>query len=112
MQNYLDELTNQVKLIDKSETKLSGRSATIPVTVQNNLVQGVEHLVLRLTSTSPTRLEIGGKAYPEQQVTVSGGHSQTVKFTTSANANGKAHGGRPAVHGGRPGVRRRPSAST
>ncbi|MFJ9666506.1 DUF6049 family protein [Streptomyces sp. NPDC101219] len=87
---YLDVLIDQVKLIDKSETKLSGRSATIPVTVQNNLVQGVEHLVLRLSSTNPTRLEIGGAAYEEQPVTVSGGHSQSVKFTTSANANGRA----------------------
>jgi hypothetical protein len=86
---YLDGLTDQVRLIDKSETKLSGRSATIPVTVQNNLVQGVGHLVLRLTSTSPTRLKIGGKAYAEQPVAVSGGHSQSVKFTTSANANGR-----------------------
>ncbi|BFO22992.1 hypothetical protein SHKM778_93800 [Streptomyces sp. KM77-8] len=87
---YLDTLTGQVRLIDKSETKLSGRSATIPVTVQNNLVQGVEHLMLRLTSTNPTRLEIDGDAYEEQPVTVSGGHSQSVKFTTSANANGRA----------------------
>ncbi|MFJ3306059.1 DUF6049 family protein [Streptomyces sp. NPDC086549] len=85
---WLDELTDQVKLIDKSETKLSGRSATIPVTVQNNLVQGVDHLVLRLTSSNPTRLKIGGKAYSEQRVAVNGGHSQSVKFTTSANANG------------------------
>ncbi|EFE68384.1 MULTISPECIES: DUF6049 family protein [Streptomyces] len=87
---YLDTLIDQVKLIDKSETKLSGRSATIPVTVQNNLVQGVEHLVLRLSSTNPTRLEIGGDAYEEQPIAVSGGHSQSVKFTTSANANGRA----------------------
>ncbi|MFI0543118.1 hypothetical protein RKD19_004175 [Streptomyces canus] len=87
---YLDELTSQVSLIDKSETKLSGRSATIPVTVQNNLVQGVEHLRLRLTSLSPNRLEIGGSSSYEQPVEVSGGHSQTVKFTTTANANGKA----------------------
>ncbi|MFD8608671.1 DUF6049 family protein [Streptomyces sp. NPDC059631] len=85
---YLDDLSEEVKLIDKSETKLSGRSATIPVTVQNNLVQGVDHLVLRLTSSNPTRLKIGGKAYAEQPITVSGGHSQSVKFTTSANANG------------------------
>ncbi|MFF9200409.1 DUF6049 family protein [Streptomyces sp. NPDC014986] len=87
---YLDTLISQVRLIDKSETKLSGRSATIPVTVQNNLVQGVDHLVLRLSSTNPTRLEIGGDAYEEQPVAVSGGHSQSVKFTTSANANGRA----------------------
>ncbi|MEU0407979.1 DUF6049 family protein [Streptomyces griseorubiginosus] len=90
VESYLDGLTSQVSLIDKSETKLSGRSATIPVTVQNNLVQGVEHLRLRLTSLSPNRLEIGGSSYYEQPVEVSGGHSQTVKFTTTANANGQA----------------------
>ncbi|MFC8517593.1 DUF6049 family protein [Streptomyces sp. NPDC057257] len=90
VQTYLTGLTSQVKLIDKSDTKLSGRSATIPVTVQNNLVQGVEHLTLRLTSKSPNRLQIGGHDYDEQPVEVSGGHSQTVKFTTSAKANGQA----------------------
>jgi hypothetical protein len=89
VQDHLDTLADQVKLIKKSDTKLSGRSATIPVTVQNNLVQGVEHLVLRLTSTNPTRLEIGGKAYDQQPIAVSGGHSTTVKFTTSANVNGQ-----------------------
>ncbi|QNP71624.1 hypothetical protein IAG44_20785 [Streptomyces roseirectus] len=88
--NHLKTLTDQVRLIDKSETKLSGRSATIPVTVQNSLVQGVDHLVLRLTSMNPTRLEIAGHDWDEQAVTVSGGHSTSVKFTTSANANGKA----------------------
>lgn len=87
---YVDSLAGQVTLIDKSETKLSGRSAMIPVTVQNNLVQGVDHLVLRLTSKSPRRLEIGGEAFTQQRVAVSGGHSQTVKFTTSAQANGQA----------------------
>ncbi|CAL9473417.1 hypothetical protein SUDANB58_02903 [Streptomyces sp. enrichment culture] len=90
VERYLDGLAGQVRLIDKSETKLSGRSATIPVTVQNNLVQGVDRLVLRLTSTNPTRLKIGGAVYQEQPVAVSGGHSQSVKFTTSANANGRA----------------------
>ncbi|MGW3358169.1 DUF6049 family protein [Streptomyces bungoensis] len=89
VETWLDGLTDRVRLIDKSETKLSGRSATIPVTVQNNLVQPVSHLRLRLTSMMPTRLKIGGKAYDEQPVDVSGGHSQSVKFTTSANANGR-----------------------
>ncbi|MGW5253660.1 DUF6049 family protein [Streptomyces sp. NPDC004012] len=88
--SYLDGLTDQVRLIDKSETKLSGRSATIPVTVQNNLMQGVDHLVLRLTSQQPTRLKIGNGPYTEQPISVSGGHSQSVKFTTTANANGRA----------------------
>lgn len=89
VETWLDELADQVKLIDKSETKLSGRSATIPVTVQNNLVQPVGHLVLRLTSTMPTRLKIHGKAYYEEPVEVSGGHSQSVKFATAAGANGR-----------------------
>lgn len=88
VQNYLTTLTQQVRLIQKSDAKLSGRSATIPVTVQNNLVQGVDHMVLRLTSENPTRLKIGGEAYSEQRVKIAGGHAQSVKFTTTANANG------------------------
>ncbi len=90
VESYLEQLTDQVRLIEKSETKLSGRSATIPVTVQNNLMQGVQHLVLRLTSQQPTRLSIGNGPYAEQPITVSGGHSQSVKFTTTAKANGRA----------------------
>ncbi|WP_221348934.1 DUF6049 family protein [Streptomyces beigongshangae] len=86
---YLVRLTGSVGLIDKSEAKLSGRSATIPVTVQNNLVQGVDHLVLRLTSSQPSRLSIGDGAFQEQPVAVSGGHSESVKFTTNAHVNGR-----------------------
>lgn len=90
VESYLGLLTGQVRLIKKSEAKLSGRSATIPVTVQNNLMQGVDHLVLRLTSQQPTRLKVGNGPYAEQRISVSGGHSQSVKFTTTANANGRA----------------------
>jgi hypothetical protein len=90
VESYLNDLVKQVRLIQKSEAKLSGRSATIPVTVQNNLVQGVDHLVLRLTSEQPTRLRIGDRAYREQPVEVSGGHSQSVKFTANGRANGRA----------------------
>ncbi|MFF9898687.1 DUF6049 family protein [Streptomyces longispororuber] len=90
VQQYLSGLMHQVGLIKKSNAKLSGRSATIPVTVQNNLVQGVDHLVLRLTSTNPTRLKIGDGLYEEQPVKITGGgHTQSVKFTTTANANGR-----------------------
>ncbi|QDQ12552.1 DUF6049 family protein [Streptomyces spectabilis] len=89
VQGYLTSLMRQVSLIKKSDAKLSGRSATIPVTVQNNLVQGVDHLRLRLTSTNPTRLKIGDGLYEEQPVKITGGgHTQSVKFTTTANANG------------------------
>ncbi|MFF8832071.1 DUF6049 family protein [Streptomyces sp. NPDC015131] len=89
VQEHLRDLTTEVQLIDKSDLTLSGRSATIPVTVQNQLLQGVEHLVLRLTSTKPTRLKLnGGNTVAELPVRIDGGHSQSVKFTASANANG------------------------
>ncbi|MBE4734759.1 DUF6049 family protein [Streptomyces caniscabiei] len=88
VQTHLNSLTEQVRLIEKSETKLSGRSATIPVTVQNNLVQGVDNLTLRLTSNAPKRLKIGDMDFDERSVDISGGHSESVKFTTNAEANG------------------------
>ncbi|GHH38477.1 DUF6049 family protein [Streptomyces candidus] len=92
VQRYLNDLTNEVNLIEKSTATLSGRSATIPVTVQNKLVQDVDHLVLRLESTKPTRLKVGegdGGPVTEQPIKIRGGHSQSVKIATTANANGK-----------------------
>ncbi|MFE1769878.1 DUF6049 family protein [Streptomyces sp. NPDC059008] len=86
VRSYLDGLTKKVHLIQKSDATLSGRSATIPVTVQNNLVQGVKDMTLKLTSSQPNRLDAG----KPQQITVDGGHSQSFKFNTTANANGRA----------------------
>ncbi|MFD8543572.1 DUF6049 family protein [Streptomyces sp. NPDC059649] len=86
VRNYLNDLTTKVHLIQKSEATLSGRSATIPVTVQNNLFQGVKDMTLRLTSSQPNRLDAG----KSQQISVDGGHSQSFKFDTTANANGRA----------------------
>ncbi|MEV1052317.1 DUF6049 family protein [Streptomyces sp. NPDC049887] len=89
VQSYLEDLTTEVRLIQKSALTLSGRSATIPVTVQNKLVQGVDNLVLRLKSSNPTRLRLdGGNVIAEQPIKINGGHSQSVKFTAAANANG------------------------
>ncbi|MFJ2058832.1 DUF6049 family protein [Streptomyces sp. NPDC087908] len=85
---YLQTLTEGVQLVDKSDLTLSGRSATIPVTVQNKLLQDV-HLVLRLTSGSKNRLNLNGERYKELPVKISGGHSQSVKFSASANVNGQ-----------------------
>ncbi|MEU0839925.1 DUF6049 family protein [Streptomyces sp. NPDC005962] len=83
VQHYLDGLTKKVRLIPKTDMTLSGRSATIPVTVQNNLVQGVQ-LRLVLKSRQGNRLAVS----EPQVVNVEGGHSQSVKFGTTANANG------------------------
>ncbi|MFI1334236.1 DUF6049 family protein [Streptomyces sp. NPDC020845] len=85
VQAYLQDLTEKVRLINKTDMTLSGRSATIPVTVQNNLLQPVE-LRLVLRSQQGNRLEVSDP----QVVTVQGGHSQSVKFGTTANANGRA----------------------
>jgi hypothetical protein len=80
----LTDLTDQVQLIQKSDITLSGRSATIPVTVQNNLLQDVQGLELRLTSSRRLGLEVADP----QQVVVGSGHSQSVKFSAAARANG------------------------
>jgi hypothetical protein len=90
VQSYLRSLTEEVRLIEKSDVTLSGRSATIPVTVQNQLVQGIDDLVLRLKSNNPNRLHFDGdKGMAEQPIKVEGGHSQSVKFPATANANGQ-----------------------
>ncbi|MEU5808888.1 MULTISPECIES: DUF6049 family protein [unclassified Streptomyces] len=88
VQEYLISLTEKVKVVPKSDATLSGHSATIPVSVQNSLVQDVHNLVLRVKSANPTRLMFGDGGEAEQEVTVQGGHSQTVKFTANATASG------------------------
>ncbi|WP_223837775.1 DUF6049 family protein [Streptomyces venezuelae] len=89
VQQYLNGLTDKVRLVRKSDATLSGHSATIPVTVQNGLVQDVQGLVLRLKSANPTRLAFEGEGgQAQQEVSVQGGHSQTVKFTAKATASG------------------------
>ncbi|MFD7917940.1 DUF6049 family protein [Streptomyces sp. NPDC059740] len=84
VRDYLNGLTHKVSLIQKSNATLSGRSATIPVTVQNNLVQDVKGLRLVMKSSQPNRLDTG----KSQVITVTGGHSQSFKFDTTAHANG------------------------
>ncbi|MFE6777072.1 DUF6049 family protein [Streptomyces sp. NPDC057702] len=83
--DHLQKLTEQVGIIQKSPATLSGRSATIPVTVKNELVQGVDGLRLVLTSSQPLRLKVSDP----QEIRIDGGHSQSVKFEASARANGR-----------------------
>ncbi|WP_053683954.1 DUF6049 family protein [Streptomyces sp. WM4235] len=88
VQEYLIGLTEKVKVIPKSDATLSGHSATIPVSVQNSLVQDVHNLVLRVRSANPTRLMFDDSGVAEQEVTVQADHSQTLKFTANATASG------------------------
>ncbi|WP_030885971.1 DUF6049 family protein [Streptomyces sp. NRRL F-5053] len=85
VQKDLLDLKRKVRLIKKSDITLSGREATIPVTVQNNLFQRVDGLELELSS-SRIGLDVGDA----QQVKVDGGHSQSIKFDTTAKNNGRA----------------------
>ena len=87
VQEYLESLTGEVRLIEKSDVTLSGRSATVPVTVQNNLLQRVDGLELELKPSRRIGLDVGER----QPVQVDGGHSQSVKFSTSAKANGRSY---------------------
>ncbi|TKA11581.1 hypothetical protein FCI23_11630 [Actinacidiphila oryziradicis] len=83
--DYLNELKGLVHILSKSGTlTLSGRSATIPVTVKNELGQAVSGLELRLTSSQSNSLTVGNP----QQVTVGGGHTKSLKFGATARRNG------------------------
>ena len=86
VQSDLENLIGQVHLVQKTPITLSGRSATIPITVQNNLVQDVQGLELRITSSRSLSLHVDGA----QDVAVSGGHSQSVKLSATARSSGKS----------------------
>ncbi|WP_328914723.1 MULTISPECIES: DUF6049 family protein [unclassified Streptomyces] len=82
---YLQDLIDAVHILPKTTLTLSGRSGTIPVTVKNELSQPVKGLVLRLTSGTTIRLEIRDA---DQPIAIEGGHTRTLKFQTTASANG------------------------
>ncbi|BBA98705.1 putative membrane protein [Actinacidiphila reveromycinica] len=84
---YLTDLIGSVHILQKSDLTLSGRSGTIPVTVKNELGQPINGLVLRLGSNSNIRLKIKD---PQQPIAIDGGHTRTLKFQTTASANGPA----------------------
>ncbi|MFJ3090504.1 DUF6049 family protein [Streptomyces sp. NPDC086838] len=90
VRTYLQGLVGEVQLVPKSDITLSGRSATIPVTVQNRLLQDVDDLVLRLKSDNATRLKLNdGGSTAEQPIQIGAGHSQSLKFDAAANINGQ-----------------------
>jgi hypothetical protein len=82
---YLSDLMGLVHLLDKKGTlTLSGRSATIPITVKNELGQPVKGLEVRLTSSQGNSLKVGDP----QPVTVEGGLTRSLKFDATASRNG------------------------
>ena len=85
--HYLGDLIGAVRVLDKNQLTLSGRSGTIPITVKNDLGQPITGLVLRLSSTTNIRLKIHT---PEQPISIGAGHTRTLKFQTTASANGPA----------------------
>jgi hypothetical protein len=92
--DYLDNLYGAVSILHKPNNSitLSGSgSATIPITVQNDLPQPVLNLEVELTSSSPTRLSLG-KETPSSKilpVRANGDTVQTLRFPVKATANGQ-----------------------
>ncbi|NYI05421.1 DUF6049 family protein [Allostreptomyces psammosilenae] len=82
----LDGLRSLIDIPPKEDVTLSGRSATIPITVINDLQQPVQGLELRLTSSQPTRVTLTPDT---AQVEVAAGSREQRRFTVDAKANGR-----------------------
>ncbi|MFC1410450.1 DUF6049 family protein [Streptacidiphilus sp. N1-12] len=92
---YLANLYGKVTILPKpgGSITLSGSgSATIPVTVQNDLAQGVINLVVELSSSNAARLSLGNQQFTSaanKPVAAGGGTKITIKFPVKAFANNK-----------------------
>jgi len=87
VQQYLATLQSAVAIINPGNITLPGSStATIPITVENNLPQTVTNLEVRLESGSPTRLKL--KSDGSQSVTASGETKPSFRFQVQATVNG------------------------
>lgn len=91
---YLDSLHGKVALLDKpgGSITLSGSgSATIPITVENDLPQSVINLEAELSSSTPQRLSVSDATpgYAFKAVATGGNTKLTLKFPVKAFANGR-----------------------
>jgi hypothetical protein len=93
--SYLMSLHGKVSILPKTGgtiTLSGGGAATIPVTVQNNLSQGVINLELELSSNSPGRLSLGNVQFTGaavKPVAIAGGTKPAIRFAVKAFANNK-----------------------
>lgn len=91
--DYLNNLYGAVSILPKPNNSitLSGSgSATIPITVQNDLPQPVLNLEVELTSSSPTRLSLDKTTpgFKLMAVRANGDTVETLRFSVKATANG------------------------
>ncbi|QMU79885.1 hypothetical protein GXW83_33490 [Streptacidiphilus sp. PB12-B1b] len=88
-QAYLTGLLDSVSILGKPNgvTLPGSNSATIPITIENNLPQTLTNLVVVLTSKSPNRLAVEGSG--RLSVTNAGNTKPGYKFQVKAAANGK-----------------------
>ncbi|MET8011120.1 DUF6049 family protein [Streptomyces sp. NPDC005271] len=82
---YLTASITSVRLVPKSTVVVAGGSATIPVTVDNGLQQGLTGVELRVLSSRPERLKAVDRAVT---VRASRAVSRTVRVRVRAHANG------------------------
>ncbi|MDT3399753.1 DUF6049 family protein, partial [Streptomyces sp. B1866] len=82
---FLSASMESVRLVPKSRVVVAGEEATIPVTVDNGLQQGLTGVELRVTSNRPERLRPVAAAVP---VRASRAVARTVRVGVRAQANG------------------------
>ncbi|MGW2400224.1 DUF6049 family protein [Kitasatospora sp. NPDC001664] len=84
VQNYLDGLIGAVKLTPKSTVTLAGDNGIVLVSMKNDLNQAVGNLRIRLSSSQPNRVHVGGA----DPVVVEAVTSRTLRFNARAKSNG------------------------
>ncbi|MER6302980.1 DUF6049 family protein [Kitasatospora sp. NPDC001539] len=81
---YLADLTNAVKVPQKTAVTLAGNTGLLQVSVTNDLTQTVTNLKLVLTSTQPNRLSVS----KEEELVIPASQSVTLRFQAAARNNG------------------------
>ena len=86
-ESYLSSLLLSVRILQPTGLALPGsNTATVPITVENNLPEAVANLEVRLTSARPYSLKVEGTGI--KQVSASGNTKPSFKFQVKAEVNG------------------------
>ncbi len=86
-ESYLSSLLTSVRILQPNGLALPGsNTATVPITVENNLPQAVGNLEVVLTSARPYSLKVEGSG--SKPVSASGNTKPSFKFQVKAEVNG------------------------
>ncbi|WP_034089355.1 DUF6049 family protein [Streptacidiphilus albus] len=86
-ESYLSSLLTSVRILQPTGLALPGsNTATVPITVENNLPQAIDNLEVVLTSARPYSLKVEGTG--SKPVSASGNTKPSFKFQVKAEVNG------------------------